>query len=222
MSICFNFGMVLGKAELVQTLLDRGVNVAARDWEGSTARDYITIYNVGEGDTLRQVIKLLFLNIQIGKTRARIEWLYILFPIFMYKCWCNRLKCPLFRLSTLQCHNMGHNGHEINMYRCSYDPYGQFKCRATFWQGDSQIFAMSGKCIFHYIHMAKKCLGYYIMHLTIAGDWQSRVGIGQWRSTLPAGDVLIGGIRSRAQHPGYKEKQIRQRNRWFEGVQGTD
>ena len=30
--------------------------------------------------------------------------------------WCNRLKCPLARLSSLQCYNMGHSGHGINLY----------------------------------------------------------------------------------------------------------
>ena len=29
---------------------------------------------------------------------------------------CNRLKCPLVRLSGLQCHNMGHNSHGIYLY----------------------------------------------------------------------------------------------------------
>ena len=29
---------------------------------------------------------------------------------------CNRLRCPLARLSGLQCYNMGHNGHGINLY----------------------------------------------------------------------------------------------------------
>ena len=29
---------------------------------------------------------------------------------------CNRLRCPLARLSGLQCFNMGHNGHRINLY----------------------------------------------------------------------------------------------------------
>ena len=29
---------------------------------------------------------------------------------------CNRLRCPLARLSGLQCFNMGHDGHGINMY----------------------------------------------------------------------------------------------------------
>ena len=29
---------------------------------------------------------------------------------------CNRLKCPRFRLSVLQCYDMGHNGHGINLY----------------------------------------------------------------------------------------------------------
>ena len=33
---------------------------------------------------------------------------------FKYRC--NRLKCPLARLSGLQCLNMGHNGHGINLY----------------------------------------------------------------------------------------------------------
>ena len=31
-------------------------------------------------------------------------------------CRCNRLKCPLAKLSGLQCFNMGHNGHGINLY----------------------------------------------------------------------------------------------------------
>ena len=59
-----------GKVELVQTLLDRGINVASRDWEGSTARDYITIYNVEDGDTLRQVSELVPLRHR--RTRLRI------------------------------------------------------------------------------------------------------------------------------------------------------
>ena len=29
---------------------------------------------------------------------------------------CNRLRCPLARLCGLQCYNMGHNGHGINLY----------------------------------------------------------------------------------------------------------
>ena len=29
---------------------------------------------------------------------------------------CNRLRCPLARLFGLQCSNMGHNGHGINLY----------------------------------------------------------------------------------------------------------
>ena len=29
---------------------------------------------------------------------------------------CNRLRCPLARLFGLQCFNMGHNGHGINLY----------------------------------------------------------------------------------------------------------
>ena len=30
--------------------------------------------------------------------------------------WCNRLRCPLARLSGLQCYSIGHNGHRINLY----------------------------------------------------------------------------------------------------------
>ena len=33
---------------------------------------------------------------------------------FTYRC--NRLRCPLARLPGLQCYNMGHNGHGINLY----------------------------------------------------------------------------------------------------------
>ena len=29
---------------------------------------------------------------------------------------CNRRRCPLARLSGLQCYTMGHNGHGINLY----------------------------------------------------------------------------------------------------------
>ena len=32
---------------------------------------------------------------------------------------CNRLRCPLARMSGLQCYNMGHNGHGINLYGAS-------------------------------------------------------------------------------------------------------
>ena len=34
-------------------------------------------------------------------------------------CRCNRLRCPLARMSGLQCINMGHNGHGINLYGVS-------------------------------------------------------------------------------------------------------
>ena len=36
--------------------------------------------------------------------------------ISMKACRCNRLRCPLARMSGLQCFNMGHNGHGINLY----------------------------------------------------------------------------------------------------------
>ena len=29
---------------------------------------------------------------------------------------CNRLRCPLARSSSLQCYNMDHTGHGINLY----------------------------------------------------------------------------------------------------------
>ena len=35
------------------------------------------------------------------------------------RCRCNRLRCPLARMSGLQCFNMGHNGHGINLYGVS-------------------------------------------------------------------------------------------------------
>ena len=37
---------------------------------------------------------------------------------------CNRLRCPLARMSGLQCFNMGHNGHGINLYGVSMTPMG--------------------------------------------------------------------------------------------------
>ena len=45
-----------GKAAIVQTLLDRGANVAARDFEGCSPRDYISIYGIDDGQQIRQVI----------------------------------------------------------------------------------------------------------------------------------------------------------------------
>ena len=36
-----------------------------------------------------------------------------------YTCRCNRLRCPLAKMSGLQCFNMGHNGHGINLYGVS-------------------------------------------------------------------------------------------------------
>ena len=38
---------------------------------------------------------------------------------FYGDCRCNRLRCPLARMSGLQCFNMGHNGHGINLYGVS-------------------------------------------------------------------------------------------------------
>ena len=37
---------------------------------------------------------------------------------------CNRLRCPLARMSGLQCLNMGHNGHGINLYGVSMTRMG--------------------------------------------------------------------------------------------------
>ena len=45
-----------GKVDIVQTLLDRGIDVAARDRDGSTARDYLNIHDIEESDELRQII----------------------------------------------------------------------------------------------------------------------------------------------------------------------
>ncbi len=44
------------KPEIVQTLLDRGANVASRDSEGSTPRDYVTIYGIEKGAEILQII----------------------------------------------------------------------------------------------------------------------------------------------------------------------
>jgi len=35
-----------GKRDVIATLLSRGVDVSARDFDGSTARDYVTIHRV--------------------------------------------------------------------------------------------------------------------------------------------------------------------------------
>lgn len=39
-----------------QVLLDRSINIAARDLEGSTARDYIDIHDIEDRDVIRQLI----------------------------------------------------------------------------------------------------------------------------------------------------------------------
>ena len=39
--------------------------------------------------------------------------------LYSLLCRCNRLRCPLARMSGLQCFNMGHNGHGINLYGVS-------------------------------------------------------------------------------------------------------
>ena len=41
-------------------------------------------------------------------------WLLIVFPYFTYQC--NRLRCPLARVSSLQYYNIGHNSRGINLY----------------------------------------------------------------------------------------------------------
>ena len=48
-------------------------------------------------------------------------WSFQINTIFFLQngCRCNRLKCPLARMSGLQCFNMGHNGHGINLYGVS-------------------------------------------------------------------------------------------------------
>ena len=43
----------------------------------------------------------------------------ILIYILIFYNRCNRLRCPLARMSGLQCFNMGHNGHGINLYGVS-------------------------------------------------------------------------------------------------------
>ena len=50
---------------------------------------------------LQQVIYLLFEHVDISLQQVDM---------------CNKLRCPLARLSGLQCFNMGHNGHGINLY----------------------------------------------------------------------------------------------------------
>ena len=45
---------------------------------------------------------------------------FLYFNLLTYRC--NRLRCPLARLSGLQCFNMGHNGYGISLW-CYYDPY---------------------------------------------------------------------------------------------------
>ena len=45
-----------GKQEVVEVLLAREIDVAARDHEGSTARDYISLYELPDGDSIRQII----------------------------------------------------------------------------------------------------------------------------------------------------------------------
>ena len=70
-----------GKLEIVQTLLDRGMDVAQREYTGSTARDYIDIYDVTDADVLRQTIDAHVLDLVATDQHYRIgecacaEWL---------------------------------------------------------------------------------------------------------------------------------------------------
>ena len=45
-----------GKAQILHMLLSRGADVAARDWEGSSPRDYLFVFDVPDADQLQQII----------------------------------------------------------------------------------------------------------------------------------------------------------------------
>ena len=45
-----------GKDAIMRTLLERGVNIAARDFDGLTARDYLDMQDIPQADRLKQVI----------------------------------------------------------------------------------------------------------------------------------------------------------------------
>ena len=66
-----------GKAEIVQTLLDRGANVAARDFEGSSPRDYITIYGLDNAPEISRVIDNHILELAANDRHYTLESLLL-------------------------------------------------------------------------------------------------------------------------------------------------
>ena len=66
-----------GKAEIVQTLLDRGANVAARDFEGSSPRDYITIYGLDNAAEISRVIDNHILELAANDQHYTLESLLL-------------------------------------------------------------------------------------------------------------------------------------------------
>ena len=66
-----------GKAEIVQTLLDRGANVAARDFEGSSPRDYIIIYGLENSQEISQVMDNHILELAASDQHYTLESLLL-------------------------------------------------------------------------------------------------------------------------------------------------
>ena len=66
-----------GKAEIVQTLLDRGANVAARDFEGSSPRDYVTIYGLENYEEIYRVIDNHILELAANDQHYTLETLLL-------------------------------------------------------------------------------------------------------------------------------------------------
>ena len=52
---------------------------------------------------------------------------------------CNMLKCPLARLSGLQCYNMGHNGRGINLYDVRIILMGNYHAGGHYDRGRSVL-----------------------------------------------------------------------------------
>ena len=59
-----------------------------------------------------------YITNKLARSRCQVPCMFI--SLYNYSIYvtsrCNRLRCPLARMSGLQCFNMGHNGHGINLY----------------------------------------------------------------------------------------------------------
>ena len=60
-----------------------------------------------------------FVSVIEGGYKGQIVDVCLFYVLLTLQSRCNRIRCPLARMSGLQCFNMGHNGHGINLYGVS-------------------------------------------------------------------------------------------------------